>query len=111
MVGVDYQQRPYIAKHLVSHGFVVAGVNHQDTSEGWRALVDRPLDILFLLNQLANLEDDPLAGMIDTDNVGVMGYSFGGYTTIDIGGFVSIRLILPIGVPCTRVSQQPTIVD
>jgi predicted dienelactone hydrolase len=72
---------------LVSHGFVVAAVTHPDENDGWKALVERPLDILFLLNQLTVLgEDNPLVGLIDTDNVGVMGTSYGGYTTISVGG-------------------------
>ena len=62
--------------HLVSQGFVVAALDHQDVTDlGFRphanALIDRPLDVLFLLNQLADLKDDALVGMMDTDNVGM----------------------------------------
>lgn len=73
-------------EHLVSQGFVVAGVDHRDPSN-WQGMVDRPLDVLFLLNQLADLEaDHPLAGIIDTSKVGVIGSSFGGYTSLALGG-------------------------
>ena len=76
-----------IIERLVSHGFVVAAVDHKDLDNPDLAIVNRPLDVLFLLNQLAALDaDNPLAGMIDTDNVGVTGFSMGGYTTMMAGG-------------------------
>jgi hypothetical protein len=44
----------------------VAGVNHNDTDDLALALVNRPLDVLFLLNQLAVLPDDnPLKNLFD----------------------------------------------
>jgi predicted dienelactone hydrolase len=73
-------------QRLASHGFVVAAPEHPDGNDGWLPLVDRPLDIMFLLNQLAELQDNPLTGVMDTDNVGVMGFSFGGFTTVIAGG-------------------------
>src|SRR5688572_8968965 len=42
--------------HLVSQGFVVAAPSHEDTAETWRAVIDRPLDVLLVLNHLAELE-------------------------------------------------------
>jgi predicted dienelactone hydrolase len=76
-----------LIERLVSHGFVVAGVEHRDPNSDPLHIVERPLDVLFLLNQLAELdEENPLAGLIDTDHVGVTGFSMGGYTTILAGG-------------------------
>jgi predicted dienelactone hydrolase len=76
-----------VIERLVSHGFVVAGVEHRDLDDPKYVTVNRPLDTLFLLNQLADLDaDNPLAGMIDTDHVGVTGFSMGGYTTMAAGG-------------------------
>jgi predicted dienelactone hydrolase len=83
---------PLFVEHLVSQGFVVAGVDHRDSDPGsiWppiHQLIDRPLDVLFLLDQLAELKnDDALDGMIDTDNIGMIGYSFGAYTALAVGG-------------------------
>jgi len=34
-------------KELVSKGFVIAGVNHYDTTDKWQAFINRPLDVLF----------------------------------------------------------------
>lgn len=76
-----------VINRLVSQGYVVAAPTHVDRNDGWLPLVDRPLDITFVLNALADLpEDSTLLGAINTDNVGVMGFSFGGYTTLASGG-------------------------
>lgn len=74
---------------LVSQGFVVAGVDHhdpQDRQPPVYSLTDRPQDVLLLLSHLADLADSPLAGLIDTDNVGVIGYSLGSYTVLSVAG-------------------------
>lgn len=70
---------------LVSHGFVVAAVYHRN-SFSQATLVDRPLDILFVLDQLAALKTGDLAGLIDTDHTGVMGWSDGAYTALALTG-------------------------
>jgi predicted dienelactone hydrolase len=71
--------------HLASYGFVTASVDHMCDLQP-TCLVDRPLDILFVLDQLAGYDQGPLEGMIDTDHVGVMGISQGGYTTLQLAG-------------------------
>jgi predicted dienelactone hydrolase len=82
----DMQSYTY-TDYLVSHGFVVAGANHLDESNvGWKTLVDRPLDILFVINQLAGLKEGPITGIVDTDRVGVTGFSAGGYGTVAVSG-------------------------
>lgn len=77
------------AGHLVSHGFVLAAPNHSDRGIDtgvWRLWVDRPADILFVLNQLAELDEGDLVGVFDADQVGVWGYSIGGYATVAMTG-------------------------
>ena len=69
--------------HLASYGFVVASASHHDTDT---ALVNRPYDVLFLIDQLAALTDDPLAGLVDTDHVGVTGFGLGANTALLING-------------------------
>jgi predicted dienelactone hydrolase len=83
--GVPDEVGVFLINHLVSQGFIVAASNHID-SDKIHALVDRPLDVLFVLNQLADLKGNPLVGMIDTDNVGVTGLSAGGHTSLMVGG-------------------------
>ncbi len=75
------------APHLVSYGFVVVGINGQDSKEHWgQWLIDYPLDILFALDQIATYPPEELAGMIDSDNAAAIGYSFDGYNSLALSG-------------------------
>jgi predicted dienelactone hydrolase len=75
-------------EHLASQGYVVAAPQHYDTQPIRFELVDRPLDILLVLDGLAALTEGDLAGMIDTDNVGLMGYSMGADATLEMLGLL-----------------------
>ncbi|MGB0564455.1 MAG: alpha/beta hydrolase, partial [Spirulinaceae cyanobacterium] len=96
-LGSDRQTFVYLAEHLASHGFAVAVPEHpgsnaaqiQALAAGRESdltppseLVDRPLDIQFLLDQLAEEYSDRL----NTQRVGVVGQSFGGYTALALAG-------------------------
>lgn len=96
-LGGDLTTFDYFAKHLASHGFAVAVPEHPGSSASQieallsglasdvtppKELVDRPLDIKFLLDQLAS----QYGNQIDTNNVGMIGQSFGAYTTFAIAG-------------------------
>ncbi|MEM8723540.1 MAG: alpha/beta hydrolase [Cyanobacteria bacterium P01_G01_bin.39] len=96
-LGSDLTTFSYFAKHLASHGFAVAVPEHPGSSSqqiealltGFaddvtppQELIDRPLDIKFLLDRLADKFDK----QIDTDNVGMIGQSFGAYTTLALAG-------------------------
>jgi predicted dienelactone hydrolase len=74
-----------LVQALVSHGFVVAAMRHS-TDLSPNSFVDRPLDVLFTLNSLAALDEGELVGMIDTDRVGVTGWSSGGYSAMVAAG-------------------------
>ena len=77
----------FFAKHLVSHGFVAVGIRKIDTYEQMdKNLIDQPLDILFALDQVASQPLEGLDGMLDTDRVGAMGYSFDGYNSLALSG-------------------------
>ena len=76
-----------LGPHLASYGFVVASATHHDNLQHfWQITVDRPRDILFLLEQLVAMAEGPLAGLYDANNVGVAGYSAGGYTALTMNG-------------------------
>lgn len=75
-------------EHLVSHGYIVAGPQHHDTQPLRFELVDRPLDILVVLEGLSAISEGDLAGMIDPDNVGLMGYSQGGDAVLQMLGLL-----------------------
>ena len=75
------------APHLVSYGFVVVGINGQDSKDHWgQWLTDYPLDLVFALNQIAVDPPEGLAGITDTEHAGAMGYSFDGYTSLALSG-------------------------
>jgi len=84
----------HLAENLASKGYVVASIDHKDsTYDDQRAfgstLVNRPLDQLFVLNEMARLSNDAgsiFAGQIDTDNTGLLGYSMGGYGALITAG-------------------------
>lgn len=79
----------YLAAHLASHGFLVAGVEHHgdnllDRSDAGTA-VNRPLDLSVVIDRLlaADAEAGNLfAGAVDGDRIGAAGHSFGGYTAM-----------------------------
>lgn len=96
-LGSDLTTFAYFAKHLASHGFVVAVPEHPGSSSRQieallsglesdvtppEELIDRPLDIKFLLDRLAY----SFGNKIDVENVGMIGQSFGGYTTLALAG-------------------------
>jgi predicted dienelactone hydrolase len=81
-------QALYLLEHLASQGFVVAGIDHQDATYADLAqqsyatgLVDRPLDILAAIG--AASKAIPSA---DPNNVGLIGYSYGGYSSLSASG-------------------------
>jgi predicted dienelactone hydrolase len=90
----------YLARHLASHGLVVAAIEHPYVTN--RAaiptdlerllpaseFVDRPKDISFLLDQLTEMNRQPgvLQGKFNTEQVSVIGHSLGGYTALALAG-------------------------
>lgn len=78
----------YLTQHLASYGFVVAAMEQKGHGGTFVPLdvVDQPMDILFVLDQLASLSDGDLVGVFDSDNTGVAGYSGGGYDSIMVSG-------------------------
>ncbi|OSP55834.1 VPLPA-CTERM sorting domain-containing protein [Pseudoruegeria sp. SK021] len=84
----------HLAENLASKGYVVASIDHTDSTYRTQGnfastLVNRSLDQLFVLDEMARLNSDHtsgVAGMIDTNNTGLIGYSMGGYGTIVTAG-------------------------
>ncbi len=81
-------QFAYLNEHLASRGFVVAALDHPGstyptlTQQNYiSSIVDRPLDILFVIGEVA--KQIPSA---DANNVGLLGYSYGGYSVINAAG-------------------------
>jgi len=102
-LGSDRTSFAYLAEHLASYGFVVAVPEHPgsnskqiqallsgtaDKVTNPREFIDRPLDIKFLLDELTRLSksNPTFQGRLNLDQVGVVGQSFGGYTTLALAG-------------------------
>ncbi|HAA27204.1 MAG TPA: hypothetical protein DCE56_05380 [Cyanobacteria bacterium UBA8553] len=96
-LGSDRQTFQYLATHLASYGFAVAVPEHPGSNaQQFQALInglanevtapseliDRPLDIKFLLDELKR----SYSGRINWQQVGVLGQSFGGYTALALAG-------------------------
>lgn len=88
----------HLAENLASKGYVVASIDHTDSTYRTQAafgstLRNRSLDQLFVLNEIARLNADSasfLYGLVDTDNTAIIGYSMGGYgAVITAGGGVT----------------------
>jgi len=99
----------HLAENLASKGYVVASIDHTDSTYRdlnafGSTLVNRPLDQLFVLNQMAALSADDshfLYGMVDASNAAIIGYSMGAYgAVISSGGGVSqVAIDAPFGAP------------
>jgi predicted dienelactone hydrolase len=103
-----------LAENLASKGYVVASIDHTDSTYGDQAafastLLNRPLDQLFVLDAMARLNaGEPsdaaggaLKGMVDADRTALVGYSMGGYGVVNAvgGGFTAASTRLPIAPP------------
>ena len=85
----------YLTENLASKGYVVVAIDHtdstfKDASPFQSTLVNRAKDISFILNQVANLGSSKnknfLSGLVDSENIGIIGYSMGGYGVLNVAG-------------------------
>jgi predicted dienelactone hydrolase len=93
----------HLGENLSSKGYVVVSIDHTDsTYESQLAfgstLVNRSLDQLFVLNQMAQLNtSDPgktLQGMVNATNTALIGYSMGAYGALNtVGAGVSATAV------------------
>jgi dienelactone hydrolase len=83
----------YLTENLASKGYVVAAIDHTDstfadTANFFSTLLNRSLDINFVLSEMATLSagDSFLSGMANADNTAIIGYSMGGYGALNVAG-------------------------
>ena len=81
-------QAVYLLEHLASQGFVVAAIDHTDATyadlkqESYATgLVNRPQDILFTMGEVPKQVSNA-----DAQNIGLLGYSYGGYSSLNAAG-------------------------
>ncbi|MBD3663516.1 alpha/beta hydrolase family protein [Sulfitobacter aestuariivivens] len=98
----------HLAENIASKGYVVASIDHTDSTYRTQAafgstLVNRSLDQLFVLDQMAAMasEGGAMAGLYDAGNTGLIGYSMGGYGAIITagGGVTEASVGYPWGGP------------
>jgi predicted dienelactone hydrolase len=84
----------YLTENLASKGYVVVAIDHtestfRDAAGFPSTLVNRSKDILFILNQIADLgkaKNNFLSGIVDDQNTALVGYSMGGYGVLNVAG-------------------------
>ena len=100
----------HLAENLASKGYVVASIDHTDSTYSDQAtfastLLNRPLDQLFVLNEMARLSaNDPdatLKGLVNANNTALIGYSMGGYGVVNTigGGFTATAVASTLAPP------------
>ncbi|WP_243657574.1 serine aminopeptidase domain-containing protein [Parafrankia sp. BMG5.11] len=114
-------QLAYLAEALATHGFVVAAPDHPgdtmiEAAEGRQAPLvelasDRLLDVSAVISAFTK-PDCPLSRMVRADEVGVVGFSFGGLTSaVSTVGFLRapadprVRAVVGIA-PATEVVPE-----
>lgn len=85
----------YLTENLASKGYVVVAIDHtestfRDAAGFPSTLLNRSLDQLFVLNQMAEMSksgsDNFMAGKVDANTTGIIGYSMGGYGVLNVAG-------------------------
>ncbi|MBQ4834178.1 acetylhydrolase [Pseudoalteromonas sp. MMG010] len=88
----------YLGEHLASHGYIVAAIDHTDSTNAeidfkhapfagfFSTLLNRSKDQQFVLNYF-NKQAGFLSEQVDSNNSAIIGYSMGGYGAINtVGG-------------------------
>jgi predicted dienelactone hydrolase len=84
----------HLAENLATKGYVVAAIDHTDSTYADQGkfgstLVNRPLDQIFVLNEVDRLSKENghfLNGLVDASRTGLIGYSMGGYGAVITAG-------------------------
>ena len=84
----------YLTENLASKGYVVASIDHTESTfrdaAGFNStLLNRSLDVMFVLNEVAHLSEEEnsfLSGLVNAELSALIGYSMGGYGVINVVG-------------------------
>ena len=105
----------HTGENLASKGYVVASIDHKDSTYDDQlafasTLYNRPLDQRLVLKALASLStqsDRFFSSMIDADNTGIVGYSMGGYGLVNnMGGGYSDEVTGSFMAPPNNLLQE-----
>jgi predicted dienelactone hydrolase len=104
--GGNWDTHYALAHHLATHGFIVFCLEHigsdtkilkrnfrifknlNDMIHDGKEVLGRPKDVSYAINQaiIWNQSNESLKNKIDTQNIGVLGHSFGAFTSMVIAG-------------------------
>lgn len=81
----------YLTENLASKGYVVVAIDHtdstfKDANAFYSTLLNRAKDIRFIIQSMTHLKNNKLSNIIDSENIGIIGYSMGGYGVLNVGG-------------------------
>jgi len=84
----------YLTENLASKGYVVVSIDHTESTfrdaAGFNStLLNRSLDVLFVLNEIARFGEEKgsfLSGLANANMTALIGYSMGGYGVINVAG-------------------------
>ncbi|HUU34623.1 MAG TPA: hypothetical protein VMW48_11205 [Vicinamibacterales bacterium] len=103
----------HLGENLASKGYVTVSIDHtESTYDDQRAfastLYHRPFDQLFVVSEMARLaaagSGSFLTGLVDAANIGIVGYSMGGYGVVNvIGGGYRPAAATQAGSPPNRL--------
>lgn len=111
----------YLGEHLASHGYIVVGIDHTDSTNieikteadrpagGISTFYNRARDQQFLLDYFTE-QQTPVASIVDTDSAAIIGHSMGGFGAINtIGGCYSFNSeqLGKIGTPAAAALVLP----
>ncbi|MGL6343090.1 MAG: alpha/beta hydrolase family protein, partial [Waterburya sp.] len=114
----------YLGKHLASYGFAVAVIEHDDISldrfdnflSGTAKfpepnnLIDQPLDVKYVLDKLEQESQvNSQLKKINLQQVGIIGQSFGGYTSLALAG--GKLLADRTATECQKENYQDVLLD
>lgn len=108
-----------LMEHLASHGFVVVSISHTGNVQGDASsenpLADRYPDVVATINVMGLMNESPSSRLhqhVDSQNVGVLGHSFGGLTAQlmatgygQIPADARVRAIMPIATASQPISD------
>lgn len=105
IISHGYPGNRYLLSHtgenLASKGYVVVSIDHTESTYDDQqpfpsTLYNRPLDQRFVLEEIASMAAGSgfLAGLVDADRTGIIGYSMGGYGLVNnLGGGYSESIV------------------
>ncbi len=106
----------HLGENLASKGFVVASIDHPDSTYGDQkgfasTLYNRPYDQLFVLDELDRLSragsGSFLAGLLDASRTAIVGYSMGGYGLLNaLGAGFTDASVTASGAPPARLLYE-----